>query len=132
MENIKKRLTELLENCSSPYYNYKVVSIVECHDGKRFEGVNVETSSPSAGICAERNALYSAIAAGYKKGDFKQIYLMAGTYDELYPCFICRQALNDYCDKNTKIIIFTKDDIVTTTVEELCVHAFGDDDLKSA
>ena len=37
--------------------------------GKR---VNVETSSPAAGICAERNALYSAIAAGYKKGEIKE------------------------------------------------------------
>ena len=130
MEEIKKRLRELLDNCSSPYYNYHVASIAECKDGVRFEGVNVETSSPAAGICAERNALYSAITAGYKKGDFAKIYLMALTGEELYPCFICRQTLHDYCDKDMEIIIFTNDDIVKVNVSDLCVHAFGSEDLN--
>ncbi len=126
---MKERLLELVENSSSLYYNYPVSAIVECKDGKLFEGVNVETASPAAGICAERNALYSAITAGYKKGDFKKIHLVSKSLDIIYPCFICRQTLFDYCDKDTEIIIYGEDEIVRTTVEELCVKGFGSNNL---
>ena len=129
---MKERLKKLLENSYSPVYNYAVASIVECKDGATFDGVNVETSSPSAGICAERNALFSAVAAGYKKGDIKNIYIMNKTNNECYPCFICRQALNDFCDKNVKIITYnydgTRESIVT--IDQLCPYPFSDDDLK--
>lgn len=129
---MKERLRELLENSYSPTYNYYVAAIVKCKDGKLFEGVNVETSSPASGICAERNALYSAISAGYGKGDIDSIYIMNKTDNECYPCFVCRQALNDFCDENTKIVTYnydgTKDEEVT--IKELCPYPFGDEDLK--
>lgn len=129
---MKERLRELLENSYSPTYDYYVASIIECKDGKTFEGVNVETSSPASGICAERNALFSAIAAGYKKDDIKNIYVMNKTDNECYPCFVCRQALNDFCDKDTKIITYnyagTKESKVT--VSDLCPYPFSDEDLK--
>ncbi len=129
---MKERLKELLENSYSPIYGYYVASIVECKDGKLFEGVNVETSSPASGICAERNALYSAISSGYGKGDIKTIYIMNKTDGECYPCFVCRQALNDFCDMDTEIVTYnyggTKESIVT--INELCPYPFSDDDLN--
>ena len=129
---MKERLRELLENSYSNVYHYNVAAIVECNDGITFEGVNIETSSPAAGICAERNALYSAITKGYKKGDIKAIYIMNKTDKECYPCFVCRQALNDFCDKTTKIITYNYDGTKenTITLEELCPYPFSDDDLK--
>lgn len=127
---MKEKLTKLLENSCSKYYHYPVAAILECKDGQLFNGVNIETSSPQAGTCAERAALYSAMSNGYKKADFKAIHLMAKSGKKLYPCFICRQALNDICDKKMPIIIYSNEAIETTTVEELCVKAFSDGDLK--
>lgn len=126
---MKERLLELVKNASTPYYKYPVVAIVECKDGTLFEGVNVETSSPAAGICAERNALYSAITRGYKKGDFKAIHLLAASGEIIYPCFICRQALFDYLDLDTKIISYGEQEEVVTLLSELCTHGFGNDNL---
>ena len=126
---MKERLLELTENSSSLYYHYPVAAILECKDGKLFEGVNVETSSPAAGICAERNALYSAITAGYNKGDFKRIHLISKSLEIIYPCFICRQTLFDYCDKDMEIISYGENENIKTTVEELCVQGFGKDNL---
>ena len=128
---MKERLLELVNNASSLYYKYPVAAIIECKDGKLFEGVNVETSSPAAGICAERNALYSAITAGYKKGDFKHLYLLASSGEIVYPCFICRQALFDYCDLDMPITIYDADEdrIINSLVKEICVNGFGSDDL---
>jgi len=126
---MKEKLLELLKNSSSVYFNFPVSSIVVCKDGKEFCGVNVETSSPSAGICAERNAIYNAITNGYKKGDIKEIHVMSK--NGVFPCFICRQALIDYCDLETLIFLYdTVGNIKKSSVKELCVNAFSDGDLK--
>lgn len=49
-------------------------------DGNEFNWVNVEDASTRAGSCTERVAIFSAIAAGYKKGNSK-IYIV----EELCP-----------------------------------------------
>ena len=54
---MRDKLLELLKNSRSDYFNFPVSAIVLCNDGRMFYGVNVETSSPSAGVCAERNSL---------------------------------------------------------------------------
>ena len=129
---MKEKLQNLLENSYTPYYKYPVASIIIMNDGTEFRGVNVETSSPASGICAERNALYSAITAGYKKGDVKEIHVMSKTEDDCFPCFICRHALNDLCSKDTKVFSHTYSDsrITVHTIEELCPYPFSDDNMK--
>ena len=73
---MQEKLNKLLENAYAPYSNYQVACIVVMKDGKEFNGVNVENASFGATICAERVAITSAIAHGYKKNDFKEIYIM--------------------------------------------------------
>ena len=126
---MKENLEELLKNSKSKYFNYPVAAILECTDGSLYNGVNVETSSPQAGICAERCAIYSAIADGKDINDFKRIHLMAKSNKEITPCFICRQTLIDYCNKDVEIICYFKDKTSIKTVEELCVFAFSGEDL---
>lgn len=127
---MNNKLQKLIENAYSPYFNYPVASIVVMNDGKEYSGVNVETSSPAAGICAERNAIYSAIANGYKKGDIKEIHVMSKTEDDCFPCFICRQAIRDLCNDDVKVISHTYSGNLTThTVSELCPYPFSDDNL---
>lgn len=127
---IFEKLSELIKNSSSKYYNYPVASILECSDGTLFNGVNIETSSPEAGICAERCALFSAIANGYKKEHFKKIYILNKTDNIITPCFICRQALHDYCNPDMEIISFNVDgESKTYCLKNLCPDAFEESDL---
>lgn len=128
---IFEKLNKLLENASSKYYHYPVAAILECNDNKTYSGVNIETSSPQAGICAERCAIFSAIADGYKKEDFKRIYLLNKTKNIITPCFICRQALGDYCNPNLEIISFNiLGESKTYLLKDLIPNSFGEDDLK--
>lgn len=128
---MKEKLQRLLNNSYTPYYKYPVSAVIVMKDGSEFSGVNVETSSPQAGICAERNALYSAIACGYTKGDVKEIHVMSKTESDCFPCFICRHALSDLCDKDTLVISHTYSDrIASHTIEELCPYPFGDENMK--
>ncbi len=126
---MKEQLQKLLENAKSPYYNYPVAAILECNDGTLYPGVNVETSSPNSGICAERCAIYSAIANGKNKDDFKRIHLMDGKNKKITPCFICRQTLIDYCNPDLEVITYYGNNTSIKTVAELTPYAFGEEDL---
>ena len=128
---MKTKLIKLIKNSKSEYYNFPVVAILECFDGTIFNGVNVETSSPQAGTCAERCAIYSAIANGYSKKDFKALHIMAASCNIIYPCMICRQTLIDLCPNDLDIVLYDadSDDIVHTTIKQLAPFSFSDEDL---
>jgi cytidine deaminase len=74
----------------APYSNYLVGAAVRTRDGRVFEGVNVENAAYPLGVCAERTAIVSAVAQGYKPGDFEAIGLSAS------PCGGCRQWLFEF------------------------------------
>ncbi|MDD6879146.1 MAG: cytidine deaminase [bacterium] len=128
---MKQELIKLIKNTKSMYYNFPVVAILECYDGKTFNGVNIETSSPAAGICAERCAIYSAIANGYDKKDFKTLHIGAASCEIVYPCMICRQTLLDLCPENLDIALYDLDSekIEHTTIKELTPNSFSKEDL---
>ena len=124
-----EKLLYFQRNSYSPYSNYQVSAVVVMKDGTEFYGVNVETSSPAAGICAERNALYNAITNGIRKEDIKEIHV--ASKNGVTPCFICRQALVDYCNMDTKVYIYSmNNDTKELLVSDLCTHVFGKGDLE--
>lgn len=125
---MKEKLISLLENAYSPYYKFKVAAIIVTKDGNEFCGVNVENANGTS-ICAERNAIAAAVANGYKKGDFKQIYIMLENQEIGYPCFACRQVLLEFFDKDALITSIGKKE-ETHTLEELCPYPFDSEDLK--
>jgi len=126
-----EKLKLLSLHSQSKYYSFPVSCILECKDGHLFEGVNVETSSPAAGICAERNALFQALAQGYQKEDFVSIHIYSKSKNNITPCFICRQALLEYVPKTIQIISYTDDGKTKTfSLDELCTYPFQEEDLQ--
>lgn len=127
---MKEKLLALHKNSYSPYSKFPVSSIVVTDDGREFVGVNVEDASTRAGACAERVALFSAIAAGVKKGEFKEINIMVSSGSIGTPCFVCRQLIFEFFDKDAIVRCFsTSGEFREYTVEELCPYPFGSDDL---
>lgn len=127
---MKEKLENLLENSYSPYYHFPVSAIVVTYDNKKFCGVNVENANGTS-ICAERNAISAAIAAGYKKGDIKKIYLMLSSGEFGTPCFACRQVLLEFMNKDDLVISVNKDGLEKVyTIKELCPYPFEIKDLK--
>jgi cytidine deaminase len=124
------KLLALQNNAYTPISHFPVSSIVITKDGREFYGVNVEDASTRAGTCAERTALYSMIAAGYKKGDVKEINVMIHGGQIGTPCFVCRQMIIELCDLDTPINCYsTNGDVKTYTVKDLCPFPFTEDDL---
>lgn len=127
---MKEQLKNLLNNAYAPYSKFKVASVVEMNDGNTFQGVNVENASYGATICAERSAILSAISAGYKKGDFKKLYLTSSSLDLIFPCNICRQVMVEFFDPDTEIVLLSDDKEKRYNFSDLVVNSFTAEDLK--
>ncbi len=126
---MKKRLLELLENAYAPYSHYPVAAIVVMYDGRTFEGVNVENASYGATICAERNAITSAITAGYTKEDFRELYVMTKGEKPAFPCFLCRQVLAEFFHKDSKLVIMNEEREEHYFMSDILPHPFTSEDL---
>ena len=97
-------------------------------NGEIFLGANVENSSYSLTCCAERTALFSAVASGQK--DFAAIAITGGKEDEITelcpPCGACRQALAEFSrDGSLRVLLFDGKSIKETTLAELLPDSFS-------
>lgn len=89
----------------APYSRFQVGAAVQTKDGRVFAGCNVENAAYGLCNCAERTALFSAIAAGYKPGDFSAIAVIADTPEPVTPCGACRQVLAELCLSNMPVLL---------------------------
>lgn len=126
---MREKLEKLLANSYAKYSNYQVSCICVMKDGKEIPGVNVENASFGATICAERNAITTSISLGYKKGDFKEIHIMVDSEKIGMPCFMCRQVITEFMENDTKVFVYSKNDMQTYLVKDICPYPFDEDNL---
>ncbi|MEQ2525134.1 cytidine deaminase [Bacillaceae bacterium CLA-AA-H227] len=127
----KEQLVEsarlIMKNAYIPYSKFPVGATLLLKDGTVINGVNVENVSFGATNCAERTAIFTAIAQGYKKGDFEAIAVAGDTEDFLPPCSICRQVLAEFCSPEMPVYLTNrKKEIKELTLRELLPYAFTD------
>ena len=103
------------ESSYCPYSNFAVGAALLCNDGTVYTGCNVETAAFN-GCCAERTAIFSAVAAGHR--NFAAI-AVAGA----------GKVMREFCKPDFEIIMTDGKDIKVMTLEELLPMAFGPDDL---
>lgn len=109
----------------APYSRFQVGAALQTRDGRVFPGCNVENAAYGLCNCAERTALFSAIAAGYKPGDFKAIAVIADTPEPVTPCGSCRQVLAELCLSDMPVLLAnTTGATRQTTVEALLPDGF--------
>jgi cytidine deaminase len=126
---MREKLKEIVVNAYAPYSDFKVSALVVTNDDNLFFGVNVENASFGGSICAERNAINSAIANGYKKGDFKELYVYSSNNKLVVPCMLCRQTFVELFDESVKIVVLNDGEEKTYTLNELCPFPFNGDFL---
>jgi len=106
----------------APYSNFPVGAALLAKSGKVFRGVNVENASLGLSICAERNAVFAAVAAGERA--FEAIAISTNAATPTPPCGACRQVLLEFAE-DLPIHLAGKSGVIeSTTLLELVPRPF--------
>lgn len=111
-----------------PYSHFSVGAAILASDGRIFSGCNVENAAYGLTLCAERNAITTAIAAGCRS--FQAIAIVGGTDTALaYPCGSCRQVLAEFCPPTFPVAIAPLDPAhgegIRLTLSDLLPYSFS-------
>ncbi len=112
----------------TPYSHFNVGAALLAEDGRVFTGCNIENSSFSPTVCAERTAIFKAVSEGCTR--FAAIAIAGGPAgaepaDYCPPCGVCRQVMTEFCGRDFKILLVrTPDDYKEYTLEELFPFSF--------
>ncbi|WP_353232694.1 cytidine deaminase [Pseudomonas helleri] len=78
-----------------PHSDFPVGAALLTADDQIIRGCNVENVSYGLTNCAERSALFSAIAQGHAPGSFKAMLVYAPKVALISPCGACRQVMHE-------------------------------------
>ncbi len=128
-----EKAIEKLPNSYAPYSHYNVAAAALFDSGNIYTGVNVESASLGMTICAERNAIFHAVAEGERR--LLAVAIVGGVDGQrreyCVPCGACRQVMRDFGDKDTMIVISAKspDDYKENSLDEMLPYSFGPESL---
>lgn len=116
----------------APYSHYSVGAALVTKEGKLFTGCNIENASYGASNCAERTAFFKAISEGEQ--EFTAIAIAGGAEETIqeyaYPCGICRQVMQEFCQPNFKILVVKDlDQVMEYTLQQLLPFGFGGESI---
>jgi cytidine deaminase len=94
---------EARRNSYSPFSHFPVGAAVETADGSIYAGCNVENSSYGLTVCAERNAIASAIADGHR--EFVAVLVVAERTPPAQPCGMCLQTIAEFAPPEIPIVL---------------------------
>jgi cytidine deaminase len=93
---LEKAASRVMKNAHAPYSNFHVGAAILLTNGKVFSGCNVENASYGMTNCAERTAIFTAVA---ELGPKIEIQAVAVTNDHgvaCSPCGACRQVIYEF------------------------------------
>jgi cytidine deaminase len=108
------------------YSRFRVGAALETESGDIFTGCNVENASYGLTICAERNAVTAAVAAGHRR--FVRLALVSDAPDPIAPCGACRQVLAEFAP-DLRVESHAGDRTTVWTMRELLPAGFSAADL---
>ena len=130
-ENISRSLAlkaiEAMKKSYSPYSNFTVGAALLTKDGKVYTGANIENASYTPTVCAERNAIFTAVHEGER--EFEAIAIVGGHKGDVKgvtaPCGVCRQVMSEFCKGDFKIILSDGVTDSVFTLDDMLPHRFS-------
>jgi cytidine deaminase len=110
-----------------PYSKFPVGAAVLTDAGEIFSGCNVENASFGLTICAERNAIFQAVANGARR--MRAVLIFTPSIKPTSPCGACRQVINEF---GPDVMVFSTcngKQVSRWSISNLLTDAFGPDSL---
>lgn len=128
IERLREAARAAGEHAYAPYSGFRVGAALLMEGGEVVVGCNVENASYSLTICAERNALFRAVADGHRRVSAVAVY--TPTSEPTPPCGACRQVLSEFGPEAEVLCFSAEDGVLRSRLSELLPHSFGPRDLK--
>ncbi len=124
-EDLMAKAIEASKNAYAPYSKFSVGACLLTENGKVYSGCNFENASFGLTICAERNAIGTAVTNGEKK--IKAIAIYSPNCNLCVPCGACRQVLHEFCDNDNEldVILNTDEGLKIFTLSHLLPESFS-------
>lgn len=117
---------DVQERAYAPYSHFRVGAALLGEDGTVYTGCNVENASYGLTICAERNAIFHAVACGCRH--FTALLITGDSKDLTAPCGACRQVMVEF--SIPEIILVRPDDSYETfTLQQLLPLTFDESSM---
>lgn len=114
---------QVRENAYAPYSGFRVGACLLTVEGRTYTGCNVENAAMSPACCAERGAVFQAVARGER--NFSAIAIAAGQDGPVWPCGVCLQVLAEFSPGMTVITAWDAGGVRELPLRELLPHAFS-------
>src|SRR5262249_15591839 len=122
-EELIELAKEARETAHAPYSKFDVGAALITADGKIYKGCNIENSTYSLTVCAERVAIFKAVSEGSR--EIVTIAVVGDTENLTRPCGCCRQMIWEFAsDETTVIMANLSDEVLRCEIKELLPKAF--------
>ena len=101
-----KAAEQAKKHSHSPYSRFRVGAALLAKSGKVYSGCNIESSSFSLTICAERTAIFKAVSESEKH--FRAMAIATDTVEFVSPCGACRQVIHDLAGNIELVLVNSK------------------------
>lgn len=123
-QNLADVANAALNDTYTPYSHFPVGAALLAENGEVFKGVNIENVSFGLTNCAERTAIFTAIAAGHRH--FHGLVISGKTDEPIAPCGACRQVMVEFFEPDMPIwLINDQGQKIETNIAELMPGAFN-------
>jgi cytidine deaminase len=127
LKRLKTAARHAAAKAYAPYSKFRVGAAVLTASGQIYAGCNVENASYGLCNCAERTAIFTAVAAGERK--FKCVVVYTPTKTATAPCGACRQVIYEFGPRIRVHSFCNGLDRIDGSIKSLLPAAFGPDDL---
>lgn len=114
----------------APYSKFPVGAAILTGSGRIYTGCNVENASYGLCNCAERTAIFSAVAAGERPLRIRCVAVYTPTPTATAPCGACRQVIHEFGPSAVVLATCRGRARLETSIDALLPGAFGPQDLK--
>ena len=117
------------EHAHAPYSNFRVGAAILLENGQVFSGCNVENASYGLTNCAERTAIFSAVAAlGSKQVRIRAVVVVNDRGVACSPCGACRQVISEF-GPDADVFYVGPKGIQQSSMRQLLPDCFSSDSL---